>query len=170
MKILKILIFFIALFLLAIVSIDKYSKFNQEKFRLKETLAGATRDGRVLKKEYDRELKERLRLKNRYDVTKEEKETLQAELVRQETLQTELVKQKTLKEELVRKDKEQQALMANYLESLKQDRKNKEELQRENVELQKEKQELQKEKKELEQKNLELENKFKNLEWINPED
>ena len=164
MKILKILIFFIALFLLAIVSIDKYSKFNQEKFRLKETLANVTRDGRVLKKEYDRELKQRLRLKNRYDLTKTEIDALK------ESLQTELIRQ--------------EALMANYLESLKQDyknsletatekledaTKNKEESQRQNLELQKEKQELQKEKKELEQKNLELEKKFKNLEWINPE-
>ena len=163
MKILKILIFFIALFLLAIVSIDKYSKFNQEKFRLKETLAGATRDGRVLKKEYDRELKERLRLKNRYDLTKDKIGALK------ESLQTELIRQDDLKKELFRKDKEKQSIMANYLESLKQDRKNKEELQRKNLELQKEKQELQKEKKELEQKNLELEKKFKNLEWISPE-
>lgn len=156
-----------AMVLLAVIFTDKYNKLNQENLVLKDSLKTAAHEDWILKREYEKELKQRLRLKNRYDIIKEEKGGLEAEIVKQEALMAEVKelaeKNKELKDEIKSLGEDYGKKLKGTAEELEAAMKKREELEQENLKLQKEKQGLQ-------QKNRELEKSFKNLEWMNPKD
>ena len=178
MKIIKRAILFLVIASLVAIAFtifrDKYNKPAQENVKLKKQLERIDQDHGLLKKEYDQELRKRLKLKNISDLRDEELEALKQEAARKEkeaqTLREELKvlsqpnkSTEELKEEIARKEKEAEALKLelNDLKSLNE---------RSAAELEQQKQaleksaELEQQRQALEKEKIKLENKIKEQE------